>query len=286
LPRCARRILLPLRRSYFHTFLQPKNVAIQKRFFDRYLKGIENGWETEPPVEVEIRGPDDTVKRAARAAAWPLPQTQWSRFYLDAERRTLDPDEPLKAASASYPALSEGVTFSTPPFAREVEIVGPVKAKLFVSSSTRDMDIFATLRAFDPDGNEMTFIGAPEPKCPVTQGWLRVSQRKTDPQRSSEYLPFYPHDERDPLTPGEIYEVDLEIWPMALALPAGSRLTLTIQGKDFERPGSTGPLRGVAWFTHDDPIDRPPELFAGTNTLHTGGAHRSYLLLPMLPAGS
>jgi uncharacterized protein len=272
--------------SYFHTFLQPKNVAIQKRFFDRYLKGIENGWETEPPVEVEIRGPDDTVKRAARAAAWPLPQTQWSRFYLDAERRTLDPDEPLKAASASYPALSEGVTFSTPPFAREVEIVGPVKAKLFVSSSTRDMDIFATLRAFDPDGNEMTFIGAPEPKCPVTQGWLRVSQRKTDPQRSSEYLPFYPHDERDPLTPGEIYEVDLEIWPMALALPAGSRLTLTIQGKDFERPGSTGPLRGVAWFTHDDPIDRPPELFAGTNTLHTGSAHRSYLLLPMLPAGS
>jgi uncharacterized protein len=272
--------------SYFHTFLQPKNVAIQKRFFERYLKGIENGWENEPPVEVEIRGPGDTVKRTARAAAWPLPQTQWSRFYLDAERHTLDPDQPRKAASASYPALSEGVTFSTPPFAGEIEIVGPVKAKLFVSSSTSDMDIFATLCAFDPGGNEMTFIGAPEPKCPVTQGWLRVSQRKTDPQRSSEHLPFYPHDEREPLTPAEIYEVDLEIWPMALALPAGSRLTLTIQGKDFERPGATGPLRGVAWFTHDDPIDRPPELFAGTNTLHTGGAHRSYLLLPMLPAGS
>ena len=272
--------------SYFHTFLQPKNVAIQKRFLDRYLKGIESGWENEPRVEVEIRGPGDTVKRTARAAAWPLPQTQWSRFYLDAQRRTLDPDEPHKAASASYPALSEGVTFSTPPIAREVEIVGPVKAKLFVSSSTRDMDIFATLCAFDPAGNEMTFIGAPEPKCPVTQGWLRVSQRKTDPQRSSEYLPFYPHDEREPLSPGEIYEVDLEIWPMALALPAGSRVTLTIQGKDFERPGATGPLRGVAWFTHDDPIDRPPELFAGTNTLHTGGAHRSYLLLPMLASGA
>jgi len=272
--------------SYFHTFLQPKNVAIQKRFLDRYLKGIESGWENEPRVEVEIRGPGDTVKRTARAAAWPLPQTQWSRFYLDAQRRTLDPDEPRKAARASYPALSEGITFSTPPFAREVEIIGPVKAKLFVSSSTRDMDIFATLCAFDPAGNEMTFIGAPEPKCPVTQGWLRVSQRKTDPQRSSEYLPFYPHDEHEPLSPGEIYEVDLEIWPMALALPAGSRVTLTIQGKDFERPGATGPLRGVAWFTHDDPIDRPPELFAGTNTLRTGGAHRSYLLLPMLAPGA
>ena len=57
---------------------------------------------------------------------------------------------------------------------------------------------------------------------------------------------------------------------MGLALPKGSCLTLTIQGKDFERAGATGPLRGVAWFTHDDSTDRPPELFAGTNTLHTG----------------
>ena len=53
-----------------------------------------------------------------------------------------------------------------------------------------------------------------------------------------------------------IYGIDLEIWPMGLALPKGSRLTLTIQGKDFERSGATGLLRGVAWFTHDDPTDR------------------------------
>jgi hypothetical protein len=113
---------------------------------------------------------------------------------------------------------------------------------------------------------------------------LRVSQRKLDPQRSIEYLPYYPHDERQLLEPGEIYEVDLEIWPMGLALPAGSRLTLTIQGKEFERPGATGPLRGVAWFTHDDPTDRPSELFAGTNWIYTGGPYQSYLLLPMLPS--
>jgi predicted acyl esterase len=268
--------------SYFHTFLQPKNVALQKRFFDHYLKGIDNGWQDEPPVEVEIRGAGDTVQRTARASAWPLPETQWTRFFLDAAGKTLNPDQPRNAASASYPALSEGVTFSTGPFAREVEMVGPVKAKLFVSSSTRDMDIFATICAFDAHGQEMTFIGAPEPKCPVTQGWLRVSQRKTDPQRSTEFLPFYPHDERQPLEPGEIYPIDLEIWPMGLALARGSRLTLTIQGKDFERPGVTGPLRGVAWFTHDDPTDRPMELFGGTNTIHTGGSHQSYLLLPLL----
>jgi uncharacterized protein len=268
--------------SYFHTFLQPKNVALQRRFFDRYLKGIDNGWENEPRVEVEIRAPGDTVRRVARSDAWPLPQTQWTRLYLDAASNTLAGAPPRDAASASYLALSPGVTFSTAPLPADLEIAGPVKAKLFVSSSTPDMDIFATVCAFDVDGKEMTFIAAPEPKAPVTQGWLRVSQRKLDPQRSTEYLPFYPHDERQPLAPGEIYELDLEIWPIGLWLPRGSRLTLTIQGKDFERPGATGPLRGVAWFTHDDPVDRPSERFAGTNTLHTGGAHPSYLLLPIL----
>jgi uncharacterized protein len=270
--------------SYFHTFLQPRNVAMQRRFFDRYLKHIDNGWEKEPRVEVEVRGPGDSVARVAHADAWPLPATQWTRLFLDAANNTLDAGKPAKGASASYPALSEGMTFSTSAWAQDAEIVGPVKAKLFVSSSTPDMDIFATVCAFDRDGQEMTFIAAPEPKSPVTQGWLRVSQRKTDLQRSTDYLPFYPHDERQPLTPGDIYEVDLEIWPMALALPRGSRLTLTIQGKDFERPGATGPLRGVAWFTHDDPVDRPPELFAGINTIHTGGASQSYLLLPLLPS--
>src|SRR5690242_318653 len=259
--------------SYFHTFLQPKNVALQRRFFDRWLKGIDNGFETEPRVEVEIRAPGDTVARVARSDAWPLPQTQWTRLHLDAASHMLLPEPPAAAARASYSALSPGVTFSTAPLPADLEVVGPVKAKLFVSSSTPDMDLFATVCAFDPAGKEMTFIAAPEPKAPVTQGWLRVSQRKLDPRRSTDYLPYYPHDERQPLAPGEIYEVDLEIWPMGLALPKGARLTLTLQGKDFERPGATGPLRGVAWFTHDDPVDRPPDRFAGTNTIHTGGAH-------------
>ena len=86
-----------------------------------------------------------------------------------------------------------------------------------------------------------------------------------------------------PLKPGEIYEVDLEIWPMGLALPKGSRLTLAVQGNDFERAGATGPLRASLGSLRDERTDRPPGLFAGTNTLHTGGQYQSYLLLLMLP---
>jgi predicted acyl esterase len=139
------------------------------------------------------------------------------------------------------------------------------------------------LCAYDPQSSEITFRTAIEPRSPISQGWLRVSQRAVDPARSTEYFPYHPHDKREPLTPGQVYEVDVEIWPMSLWLSKGSRLTLTIQGKDFERMGETGPNRGVGWMTHDDPSDRPVAIFGGTNTLHTGGERRSYLLLPRLP---
>jgi hypothetical protein len=154
-----------------------------------------------------------------------------------------------------------------------MEIAGPVSARLWVESTTDDMDIFATLRAFDPAGKEITFFSATEPKCPVSQGWLRVSQRKLDAERSTAWRPCHTHEETQELKPGEICEIDLEIWPASIFLPQGYRLALTLQGKDFER---------VGWFTHDDPVDRPPASFAGTNTIHTGADRQSYLLLPVI----
>lgn len=270
--------------SYFATFLAPENVALQKRFFDRYLKGLDNGWEKEPKVEVAIRAPGDTVKQSITDTHWPLTGTQWMRLYLDAESRSLGAAAPKRAASASYPATSDGVAFTTAPLDRDLEIAGPIKARLWVSSSTDDMDIFATLRAFDPQGNEVTFFSATEPKAPVSQGWLRVSHRKVDPERSTEYVPCHTHDEAQMLEPGEVYPVDVCIWPASLALPAGYRLELALQGKDFERAGEQGLQKGSGFFLHDDPVDRPASRFAGTNTIHTGEGRESYLLLPVLPA--
>jgi hypothetical protein len=59
-------------------------------------------------------------------------------------------------------------------------------------------------------------------------------------------------------------------------------LKLIIAGTDFVRPGSTPPFQGVAWFTHNDPTDRPKEIYDGTNTIHTGVNQSSYLLLPVM----
>ena len=270
--------------SYFLTFLLPESVALQKRFFDRYLKNIDNGWEKEPAVEVAIRAPGDTVVRMEKGSEWPLAGTRWTRFHLDAASMRIGTAAPQVEAAASYAAISEGVTFSTAPLDRDTDIAGPVKARLWVSSSTDDMDIFATLRAFDPQGGELTFFSATEPRAPVSQGWLRVSQRKLDPERSTERRPYHTHDAAQKLKPGEIVPIEVEIWPASIALPAGYRLTLTLQGKDFERADATGEQKGSGWFLHNDPFDRPAAGFAGTNTIHTGAGRESYLLLPVLPA--
>jgi uncharacterized protein len=214
-----------------------------------------------------------------------LPETSWTRLYLDAATMRLKTSAPEQASRSSYAALSEGITFSTDPLPQDMEIAGPLKARLWVESSTEDMDVFATLRAFDPSGKEVTFLSATEPKCPVSQGWLRISQRKLDPARSTEWRPFHAHDEVQPLQPGEIYPIDVEIWPASVFLPRGFTLALTLQGKDFERAGEPGPNKGVGWFTHDDPLDRPPAIFAGTNTIHTGPERSSFLLLPVISPG-
>jgi uncharacterized protein len=268
--------------SYFLTFLLPQSVALQRRFFDRFLKGIANDWELEPRVEVAVRAADDTVKRVVAGSDWPLAGTRWTRLYLDAKTRSLASSPPREPASAGYEATGEGVTFSTPPLERELELAGPIKAKLWVSSGTDDMDVFATLRAFGPDGREATFFSATEPKAPVSQGWLRVSHRKTDPRRSSDWLPWHTHDEIQLLEPAAICEIDVEIWPASLALPAGWRLALTLQGVDFQRPGEPGEQRGSGWFLHDDAEDRPPARYHGRHTVHTGPAHAAHLLLPVL----
>ena len=85
--------------------------------------------------------------------------------------------------------MGEDLTFSTPPLREELEITGPVAARLWLSSETTDADVFLVLRVFDPAGKEVTFIGSNDPRTPVGLGWLRASQRKLDAERSRPYRP-------------------------------------------------------------------------------------------------
>jgi len=267
--------------THFASMYLAEAVALQMRFFDHFLKGENNGFDREPPVLLTIRDPRGFVRR--KEAEWPLARTQWVRYALDASTLALRPDGAAGAAAVDYPALGPGVTFRSAPFAEDTEFTGPLAAKLFVGSSTTDMDLFLTLCVFDPQGAEVTFKGANDPQAPVSQGWLRVSQRRLDPARSKPYRPFHPHDGEDKLVPGTVYEADVEIWPTSIVVPQGYTLALTIGGQDFEREGASGMMKGSGIFMHDSAQDRPAPEFSGTSTLHTGGANGSYLLLPKIP---
>jgi predicted acyl esterase len=97
-----------------------------------------------------------------------------------------------------------------------------------------------------------------------------------------------------PLRPDEVVALDIELWPTSIVVPAGHRIALTVRGRDYEWGRSTGArlsnfkneLRGCGPFLHDDPRDRPAAIFGGRTTLHLGPAHMSYVLVPVIPAGT
>ena len=270
--------------SYFLTFLQPENVALQKRFFDHYLKGAQNDWPSEPRVELAVRSIKDTVSREIKGHSWPLESTHWSKYYLNGTDLSLSKKPIIDSNFQEYDSMGEGIRFTLPALEMDMEMAGPASAKLFVSSETQDMDLFVTLRAFNQDQEEITFFGATEPKSPVSMGWLRVSQRKIDPDKTLPHRPFHSHDESQMLKPGKIYEVDVEIWPLSLHLPKGCTLVLQVQGRDFERMDELGEQRGSGWFLHNHPSDRPTEVFASKCRLYMGKDWPSYLLLPITDA--
>ena len=277
--------------EHWTEFYTDYGVALQKEFFGHFLKGEDTGWDRRPPVLLNVRTLDGFVAREEHE--WPLARAQWTRRYLDAAGMTLA-DEPVATTTAlSYEALGDGLTFSTEPLPAQTEITGPIAAKLFVSSSTTDADLFLVVRVFDPSGEEVVFQGAIDPHTPIGQGWLRASHRKLDPQLSEHYRPYHPHDEIQPLEPGTVYELDVEILPTSLVMPAGSRIALSVLGRDYEYPGPSGgflsnfknELRGCGPFLHNDPRDRPADVFDNTVTLHCGGEYESWVQLPVIPAG-
>ena len=264
--------------------------TMQLKFFDYFLKGEKNGWDQQPKVFLNVRHPGERFTQRAETT-WPLANTQWTKMYLDASAATLSQSGVDKAGKVTYRGLSEGVTFLTQPLDQDTEITGQLAAKLFVSSSTVDADMFLIMRIFDPNMKEVTFQGALDPNTPIAQGWLRASHRELDPNLSEPYRPYHPHTKKEQLQPGQVYELDIEILPTSIVVPAGYRIGLTVRGKDYVYPGATGaklsnmkyPFTGVGPFTHNHPGDRPPEIFDGEVTLHTGPDHQAYILCPVIP---
>ena len=274
--------------AHWEEFHTDYGERLQKRFFGHFLKDEDTGWAEQPRVQLQIRHVDRFVER--HEDEWPIARTRWTKFYLDPADSSLSPLPSGRGGTITYEPLGDGVRFLTPPLAEEVEITGPVAAKLFLSSTTTDADLFLVLQVFAPDGKEVVFQGSNDPRTPIGLGWLRASHRKLDRALSLPYRPYHSHDEVWPLTPGEPVELDVEIWPTSIVAPAGYRLGLWIRGRDYEHagpplsiPGVKYTLTGVGPFLHDHPRDRPGEIFGGANTLHIDAERQAFLLLPVIP---
>jgi uncharacterized protein len=277
--------------THFAPFYRNAGINLQKCFFGHFLKGEDTGWDRQPPVELDIRRPGENFTTRAERE-WPLARTKWTRYYLDPEAHTLT-TQPTQAESIEYDTSGDGVIFTLPVSNEEVEITGPIVARLFVSSDTTDADLFLALRLFDPSGTEVLFIGTNDPRVCIGLGWLRASQRKLDPERSLPYRPYHTHDEEWPLVPGEPVELLIEILPTCIVVPPGYRLALNIRGKDYEHglgdaklPDELYTMTGVGPFTHAEPKDRPREIFGGKTRLHFEQGKEPYLLLPIIPEAS
>ncbi len=275
--------------EHWTEFYTDYGVDLQKRFFNHFLKGEDNGWSEQPKVKLQVRHVDKFVERDS--SDWPLPETRWEKFHLDPRSALLQPGIEPAEGTVSYEGLGEGVTFLTEPLDQDTEITGPIAARLAIASSTEDADLFLIVRAFDPNMKEVVFQGALDPHTPIAQGWLRASHRKLDKEKTLPYRPYHSHDEKQLLKPGEIYSLDIEIWPTCIVVPKGYRIGLTVRGRDYVYPGGGGSglsnmkneFTGVGPFLHDDPRDRPAHIFGNTVTLHLGGGHENWLMLPIIP---
>ena len=156
---------------------------------------------------------------------WPLPETKWTEFYLHKDgllsEHEMWPDETLSTFVES-PEQHGNLIFRTPPMVENTEVCGPIVLNLYASTTDTEVLWFVTLFQEDEAGKEKI----------LTRGWLRGSQRRVDPEKSKPWQPYHPHDRREPLTPGELYEFNIEIVPTGVLLKAGMRLGLRIKATD------------------------------------------------------
>jgi len=154
-------------------------------------------------------------------------------------------------------------------FAEPVEFTGEAKLRVWVSTSDGDdLDLFVVVKKFDARGREIFFSGYNGyEKDAVAKGWLRVSHRALDPSLSRPSRPYHLHDRLEKVSAGEIVPVEIEILPSSTWFEAGSRLEVSILGRDAAKYPA---------FNHRQLVNR------GTHAIHCGGRFDSHLLVPLI----
>ncbi|MCR4751631.1 MAG: CocE/NonD family hydrolase [Eubacterium sp.] len=250
------------------------------RFFDYYLKGIENGWKDTPKVRLSVLNPggEDVVNRTEKD--FPLPDTQYTNLYLDNTNGGLTYKAPGEAVKAEYTAdnRKDMLIFKLPPMEKRTEIIGYFGAHLYVEAEdTDDLDLFVYALKTDKDGNWLPpivhgapfsgFEGAPRyTPC----GRLRASRRETDPEMSTEAKPFQTFRTVCKLTPGEPVRVDIPLWPMGMVYEEGQQLIFIVSSYELNMEEWPG-------------LEVAATVNRGKAAVWSGGDKASYITVPFIP---
>lgn len=238
------------------------------RFFDYWLKGVDNGIMSEPAVTYYTYNLDDSdigLPGWKTAETWPLPQQVLTAFNLSSGRLTQSSVEEHStlAAKVDYDInhnnfWQKGIQFTTEPLTEDMQITGHPVLHLWLSSTAMDTDVVARIDDIAPDGTATYY---------TVEGRLRASLRATEPAPYNNLgLPYHPFtaDSQQMLNPGEPVELAFDFYMISNVFREGHRIRLTL---NFAEERTTPRLEAA------------PE-----NTLYFGADMPSRLILPVIPA--
>lgn len=296
--------------SEWFDYYTPENVEDLRRFFDHYLKGIDNGWEQTPRVRLSVLNPGGTDIVGRTEEEFPLARTQYRKLYLSAADSTLCTTLPDQQAVSEYQSDSvrHEVTYRYR-MEKPTELTGYMKLHLWVSAPEHDdMDLAVRVEKLSRDGQPLPDRTG---NIIAATGLMRVSMRQLDEARSTEAEPYYTFTTEQKLKPGEIVPVEIEIWPMGLYFNEGEMLQLTVGAYQpanaaipFGSASISVPREGYT-FMPGQPVDMitvggnatqcadptdvvvsPATHNAGRHRIYTGGQYDSYLYVPEIPNGA
>ena len=251
------------------TFYAPEVQAEQLAFFRDALDGKDNGQS----VRLEVREDRDTVVEVREEHDWPLARTEWRNLHLTAPGRLAD--EPADApGSVSFAAHDKAAVF-TWVVPADVELTGPMSARLFVElTHGDDANLFVGVEKWR-NGRYVGFEGSQGyPNDRVTTGFGRVALRALDPELSTATQPIPACTRSEPVRPGEIVAMDIELLPSATVFRRGDELRLVVSGR---WPTPRNPFFG-GFPTAYEPSPKGTEI-----RLHWGPEYAAHLTVPVIP---
>lgn len=277
--------------EWYDLWVEKESTEELQRFFDRYLKGIENGWEKTPKVRVTALqfGEKDPEYNIA-VDDFPLPQTKYVEFFFG-PGQSLHETPPQGSGVSSHAAITNETSSFRYTFSRKTRLLGIPKAVVYLSAlEGDDMDVFVQIRKLDSNGSPMLALNVPWARAPIKSlselqpkdmselvlyhgplGMLRASHREIDPRRSMHpQYPFHPHNRKLPVPHGEIIELEIGMWPIGIDFEAGEGLQVNVSGR----------FPGVAM--SDMIVEDKSPVNAGNHQVHFGGKHPSRLILPVV----